>query len=271
MIKREIYSAYNVCSERLLDPPLAPSGLTTWHGVPMDELLQRVPFLVEPPADIDHDSDFMRFGDLFDHGPSVDVLDEFQALLLDCFQFSPDETTSEAQGLAGITGAAKYPFTLRRVLRGVIGQDMAFGYELPYLMEAESDLLAACTLAGHSFWKQSMQLLRSAIEVAVAHAYFGLRGDDYYRLLANSRFRMPMFKGRGGMLDTLVQSQVIDESFAEECGTLYAELSKRVHSHVHHLSVIEGQDVDAAEWCALCSGVGTAILRLIVMLLRKGI
>jgi hypothetical protein len=37
------------------------------------------------------------------------------------------------------------------------------------------------------------------------------------------------------------------------------------------LSVAEVQETDAADWCGFCSGVGTAILRLILMLLRKGV
>lgn len=271
MIKREIYGAYNVCIERLLAPPMAPRGLAKWHGMPIEELMRQVPFAVEPPSAIDDNSDFMKFGSVFDYERPIDLLDDFRELLIECFQFSLDETMSEAPDLAGIASAAKYPFTLRRVLRGVVGEDMAFGFELPYLIEAESDFLAACTLAGHAFWKQSMQLLRSSLEVAIAHAYFGLRGDDYGRLAAVPRFRMPTFKGRGGMLENLVQTRTIDGPFADECSRLYDELSKRVHSHIHHLSVAAGCDADAAEWCDLCNRVGTAILQLILMLLRKGI
>jgi hypothetical protein len=271
MVKREIYGTYNVCIERLLDPPMAPRGLMRWHGMPIEELLRRIPFSIERPADIDDDSDFMRFGNVFDYERSIDLLDDFRELLIECFQLSLDDTMSDAAELAEIVSAAKYPFTLRRVLRGVVGEDMAFGFELPYLVEAESDLLAACVLAGQAFWKQSTQLLRSALEVAVAHAYFGLRGDDYHFLLTSTRFRMPAFKGRGGMLENLVQTQTIDESLAAECMTLYSELSERVHSHIHHLSVTESQHSDAVEWCQLCSKVGNVVLRLILMLLRKGI
>jgi hypothetical protein len=271
MVKREIYGAYNMCVERLLDPPMAPRGLMRWHGMPIEELLRRIPFSIERPADIDDDSDFIRFGNVFDYQQHIDLLNDFRELLIECFQLSLDDTLSASTELAEIVSAAKYPFTLRRVLRGVVGEDMAFGFELPYLVEAESDLLAACVLAGQAFWKQSMQLLRSALEVAVAHAYFGLRGDDYHFLLASPRFRMPAFKGRGGMLEQLVRTQTIDESLAAECRTLYSELSKRVHSHIHHLSVSEPQNPDAAEWCQLCSKVGDVVLRLILMLLRKGI
>lgn len=242
-----------------------------WHGMPIEELLRRIPFSVERPADIDNDSDFMMFGNVFDYERPIDLVGDFRELLVECFQLSLDDTMSEATELEAIVSAAKYPFTLRRVLRGVVGEDMAFGFELPYLVEAESDLLAACVLAGQEFWKQSIQLLRSAPEVTVAHAYFGLRGDDCHFLLASPRFRMPAFKGRGGMLENLVQTQTIDESLAAECRTLYSELSKRVHSHIHHLSVVEPQNSDAVEWCQLCSKVGTVVLRLILMLLRKGV
>lgn len=230
-----------------------------------------VPFVVQPLDTIDAESDFIRFGDIFDYERGVDVVDEFREFLHELFRLSPDDPSVATEELVRMASAAKYPFCLRRMLRGVVGEDMAFGAELPYLIEAESDLLAACALAGNAFWKQSLQLLRSVLEVAVAHAYFGLRGDDYFTLLQAPRFRMPPLVGRSGMLETLVLTQTVNDAFAHECRSLYALLSKRVHSHIHHLSVNESQDENSREWCELSGRVGTVLLRLVLFLLRKGI
>jgi len=96
--------------------------------------------------------------------------------------------------------AAKYPFALRQMLRGLIGEDFAFCFELPYLAEAEDDLLVSFELATQGRSKQSIQTSRSVLEVTIAHAYFGVRGENHERLAANPDFRMPPFSGSKGMV-----------------------------------------------------------------------
>lgn len=275
MVKREGYIIFNIFGPRLLDPPRAPAGLNNWDGYPLSDLIQLLPFARCDLAEIDERSDFIRFGRVFDYRHDSDLCREFLTFVEEFDQYlalsEPEERTHSFKDDQDFIHAAKYPFVFRQMLRGLIGNDFGFIAELPYLAEVEEDLLVSFELAAQRYYKQSIQMLRNALEQAIAHAYFGSRGEDYEHLASRSDFRMPSYGGQKGMLSILINTNVLSQEFADECRNLYALLSKMTHSHISHLSSTTYEEDAWEDWADLSARVGATILNIVVFIIKKGI
>ncbi|MGL4289264.1 MAG: hypothetical protein ACRCVA_23130 [Phreatobacter sp.] len=275
MVKRETYYAFNLYGPRLDDPPRAPPGLTDWNGYPLLPLIQALPFDRSDLATLSDESDIVKFGQVFDFRIDGDLRAEFLAFIDEFCVEKPspasDEPRSDIRRDPDFITAAKYPFALRQMLRGLIGEDFAFCFELPYLVEAENDLLMSFELATQGYAKQSIQILRNVIEVTVAHAYFGVRGDDYYYLADNPDFRMPSLGGPKGMIHSLIEAHVMPERLAADCRGLYALMSKATHSRIAHLNPTLSESGIPVDWADLAPRVGAVLIELVLRLVMKGI
>jgi hypothetical protein len=275
MVKRETYLAFNLCGERFLDPPATPPGLNHWNGCPLTALIQSLPFDRSDLVTLNEESDVIQFASVFDYRTDSDLCAEFRAFIDEfCVpnrSSASSESDSDVRQDKNVITAAKYPFALRQMLRGLVGEDFAFCFELPYLIEAEDDLLVSFELAVQAQSKQSIQMLRSVLEVTIAHAYFGVRGEDYDHLVAISNFRMPSFSGPKGMVQSLVDSNVMPQTLAAECRSLYALMSKATHSHIGHLTAISADSGIPTAWAHLAARVGAVLIELVLRLLMKGI
>lgn len=132
---------------------------------------------------------------------------------------------------AQTVGALKHVYAYRSILSMLAGVDDVNALGLPYLMEAEDDLQCALLLLGSCHYKQSVQLLRSALETAVAHAYFSISGVMYDDL---PHQRIPSMNG---MLDRIVTFGLLGAVQAVTIHALYTELSSATHSQYKYLSV----------------------------------
>jgi hypothetical protein len=275
VVKRETYFAYNLYGPRLSDPPGTPPGLNDWNGYPLSSLIQSLPFDRCDLTALSNESDVIQFGQVFDYRADSDLYAEFLAFIDEFNVRDPSLASSESCGDLRLdpdfVTAAKYPFALRQMLRGLIGEDFAFCFELPYLAEAEDDLLVSFELATQGRSKQSIQTLRSVLEVTIAHAYFGVRGEDYERLAANPDFRMPPFSRPKGMVHSLVEANVMPEMLAAECRSLYALMSRATHSHIGHLNPTLSESGIPTDWVELAPRVGVVLIELVLRLVMKGI
>jgi hypothetical protein len=275
LVKRETYFAFNLCGERLRDPPGTPPGLNDWHGYPLSSLIQSLPFDRSDLTTLNDESDVIQFGQVFDYRTDSDLCAEFRAFVDEFYVPNPSSASNESRSDVRLDQdfitAAKYPFVLRQMLRGLVGEDFAFSFELPYLIEAEDDLLVSFELAVQGHFKQSIQMLRSVLEVTIAHAYFGVRGEDHERLATNPDFRMPSFSRPKGMVHSLVEANVMPKMLASECRSLYASMSKATHSHIGHLNSTSSESGILTEWANLAPRVGAVLIELVLRLVMKGI
>lgn len=275
MVWRERYLAFNLYAPRLLDPPRTPPGVESWHGYPLLSLIQSLPFIRSDLAAADPEADFIQFGAAFDFRPNSDLCAEFREFIVEFEKLrrSVNDThpgPSIEQDQDFVT-AAKYPFALRQMLRALVGEDFGFCFQLPYLIEAEDDLLVSFELAAQGYSKQPIQILRNVLEVTIAHAHFGLRGQNFEDLAASPDFRMPQFGGSNGMILALIKAGVMPANLAAECRSLYGRLSKATHSHIEIFTPNISDTGLSKDWAELTPRVGAVVLELILRLLMKGI
>jgi len=132
-------------------------------------------------------------------------------------------------------GTLKHVFAYGRVLSALAGRDFINAWGIPYLMEADADLNCSLLLLQKGHYKQSAQLLRSALEAAVIHAYFSISGVSYDDL--SNREIPPLKDRRRGMLNRLVTSGLLCSAEAGLVSDLYRNLSAAVHSQYKYLTV----------------------------------
>ena len=274
MVKRERYGTFNVHVSSLFDPPAPQPGLDHWRGCSLLELTKSLPFEKTDMTEVGEQSDFIRFAGVFDYRVDSDLCDEFLDFVNEFHSLTslqPEEPFHDLTRNEDFVTAAKYPFVLRQILRTFIGQDYVFCIHLPYLVEAEDDLLASLELALLGYSKQAIQMLRSVLEVTIAHAYLGSRAEDYDYLVANPAFRMPAFGGTKGMVKYLIDNAVINNELANEGQNLYGLLSQATHSHIRQLNITRPIPGVSLRWSKLAPRVGAALLELLVRFVMKGV
>lgn len=265
------YLVLSVCAERLFGE--VPSGVDIWHGSTIDDLIGQLPFKEEVLSNIDAESDVVLFSETFtwmfgeDHPKTFSDFTKGTGLL-DRSRATESKTTE-----AKLVAALKYIFAIDNMIKGLTGEDMVFAVDLPYLAETVSDFHCSVVLIKSNYYKQALQNLRAALEVSVAHAYFGLQRMDFIQLNEDPDFRMPRFSSKRGMLAFLVNEGLLSSSEADGLKNIYAELSGAVHSEIRSLSVLEstiGSEREQA-WCEYTSKVGDAVINITLRLLKRGV
>lgn len=140
---------------------------------------------------------------------------------------------SSDRTIALIVGTLKYSFSYDRLLMGFTAIDGINALGLPHLIEASSDLDCAVLLLANRRYKIAMQTLRSALECAIVHVYFSISGVSYDDL--NERRIHPMKDKKRGMLNYLVEFEILQPKEAEELSFLYGVLSSATHSEYKYL------------------------------------
>jgi hypothetical protein len=166
--------------------------------------------------------------------------------------------------ITATVGLLKYPFVFQRLLAFHAGVDSTNVWGLPYLIESENDLDCSLLLIRTGHYKQAVQLLRSALEAAVAHAYLSTAGVQYDDLC--HQIIPPLKDRKRGMLNRLVAVRRLEASVATVISRLYSELSSAMHSQYKYLTVkfeetIETEDfIDALTIYSSVSRCCTCIL-----------
>jgi len=265
------YLVFNVCVERLFGE--APSGVDIWHGSTIDDLIGQLPFKEEMLSNINAESDVVSFSETFTWMFGEDHLKKFSDFTKGTGLLSGSRSTESKTTEAKLVAALKYIFAVESMLTGLIGEDMVYAVDLPYLAETVSDFRCSVVLIESNYYKQALQNLRAALEVSVAHAYFGLQRMDFTQLNEDPDFRMPRFSSKRGMLAFLVNEGLLSSSEADGLKNIYADLSGAVHSEIRSLNVLEttiGAEREQA-WCEYTSKVGDAVIKITLRLLKRGV
>lgn len=203
-----------------------------------DVVLQCFPFVDEKLETICDTSDLLEFLDWHTLYFCNEQVAEFltyvhDTALLKLGQQISRGATNELE--MTVVGALKHSFAYRQIVDGLVGLDELNIGGLPYLVEACTDIECSLLLLSKGHHKQSVQLLRSALEAVVTHAYFSTAGVTYDDL-PNQR-TPPMNNDGRGMLNHLEAIGLLSEIDAKEISTLYGELSAATHSQYKYLSV----------------------------------
>lgn len=198
--------------------------------------------------EVSSESDFIRYvedelGYLLWWEDGVELFINFVQetdLLKSSCELLKNHSPSEAQ----IVGALKHPFVFGRVLTGMSGEDDANVLGIPHAFECYDDLVFSLQLASMTRYKQAQQSLRSALELAVCHAYFSVAGADYDDLPLTPI--PPMKDRKRGMLNRLLACRRIEKEVAEGVVSIYGELSLATHSHYKYLN-FRFEQIDEAE------------------------
>lgn len=122
----------------------------TWRGVPINELIARVPLPDEEELRLDPQGEYTDFIEMFTIYFGQDEADEFFRFLIDrgFLNALPSQMHHEVMPKlkAPLICALKQAFVFNRVLIGLGGEDMVNCNGLPYLYEAKLDLDCALTL-----------------------------------------------------------------------------------------------------------------------------
>jgi hypothetical protein len=115
-------------------------------------------------------------------------------------------------------------------------------FSLPHVLEAESELDCSILLAQHRFYKQALQVLRNFLESVVLHLYFRLDPKAFQQWREGS-YRVPAFRGKDGLLRSLVAGNAISQATAGTLDSLYSDLNGIVHGaerRLLHAGIFEG-------------------------------
>lgn len=152
-----------------------------------------------------------------------------------------------------LIGTLKYPFVFTRVLSGLCGVDDANVLGMPHAFEAERDIDCAIKLASGGHYKQSLQTLRSALELSVCHAYFSAAGLNYDEL--DDILIPPLKDKRRGMINRLLSCRRITQEVAEAISSTYTELSHATHSQYRYLNIKFTEEDESKKFLCVLSNL----------------
>lgn len=122
---------------------------------------------------------------------------------------------------------AKHSIAWAAVIEWLLSDSQFFS--LPHTLEAGEELDCSMLLAKNLYYKQSLQMLRSLLELNVLHVYFVRDQVAYTRWQNGQRDRLQL-RGKGQLLQKLQESGAIDQDLGKAVDDLYAELNGTIHS-----------------------------------------
>ncbi len=265
-----------------------------WHGTSFSEIMSLLPFERQRAEEVDDRSDIIKFCSPF-------ALPSFRLLLANGTQVTAPTLAESAEEIvamfhnyvetnlsdfcqkckkqffdkevyAEIGMAMKYPFALHILHGALYSENELMVVWVPTHDEAvRGDFECAFFLCANCYYKQALQVLRSVIELAVAHGYFLLDAGAFERWEKDPDYRLPPVRGRGsrGMLHKLRQSGWINDRIFETGYDLYGRLNGCVHATVGRMGGIRGvMDVEKLkEFYTFSSHVGDFVINLTLHLL----
>jgi hypothetical protein len=122
---------------------------------------------------------------------------------------------------------AKHAISLAAVLEWLLSDSQFF--PLPHTLEAGEELDCSVLLAKNLYYKQSLQMLRSLLELNVLHIHFV--GDQVaYTKWQNGQGDRLQLRGKGKLLQKLQENGAVDQNLGRAVDDLYAELNGNIHS-----------------------------------------
>jgi hypothetical protein len=146
-------------------------------------------------------------------------------------------------------------------------------HSLPLILDSISEIEASFVLSANFYYKQSVQLLRNFLELVVAQYFFSSNTLKYDDWRTKPDFKMPMFRGKNGMIKYLLKNGKIDSDEEKTLDNLFGTLSAYTHSRYEklvHMDPKTGKSIPfdyneryLEEWIELainCMEIGLIIL-----------
>ena len=103
---------------------------------------------------------------------------------------------------------AKHSIAWAAVVEALLSDSQFFS--LPHILEARDELDCSGLLAKNLYYKQALQMLRSLLELNVAHVHFA--GDQSaYSKWQSGQYRVPNLRGPGKLLEDLQKKGALDQ------------------------------------------------------------
>ena len=108
-------------------------------------------------------------------------------------------------------------------------------YSLGLILDLILELEASLLLSANFYCKQAVQTLRNFLELVVAQYYFSLETSTYDDWRFKQDYKMPMFRGKSGMIRALKNKDKISPYEKTNLDGLYRKLSAYTHSKYEKL------------------------------------
>ena len=160
------------------------------------DIVKLFPLKEEPLEKINVDTDCIQFLEFFNDIGFNNETDLLEYIKSDDLVNSYEDSKSANNDvtIVYLVTTLKYQFICKRLLQYCCGDDSAFAFHLPFLAEAIYDLECSYYLMKGNYFKQSLQTLRSILEVTLLHAYFALKYLDRDALEVAVKQKYPSLK-----------------------------------------------------------------------------
>lgn len=155
---------------------------------------------------------------------------------------------------------AKYVVAWENTVQAMLMEGAFFS--IAHLLESMEEINCSILLASEFYYKQSLQVLRGFIEHIVVQLYFCDNPKAFTDWKSN-QFHMPALRGKNGMLQSLVNKNIVDPTLASVGANLYGQLNGAIHSSEDQLihrgalankgSSLSFQEDRFQEWCDFCA------------------
>lgn len=108
-------------------------------------------------------------------------------------------------------------------------------FSISHILESKTDLTSSIHLAAHLYYRQAFQVLRGFIESVILPVHFCGNPEAYTNWKSNS-YRVPSFRGKGGLLEQMKKLGVLPNDIADETSHIYGVLNGYIHGSEEHLN-----------------------------------
>lgn len=157
---------------------------------------------------------------------------------------------------------------------GLVNNALSSGtfFSIAHILESEDDLRCSLKLASELYYKHAIQVLRSFLEDLVLPVYFATNPPAYARWRENN-YRTPPLRGPKGVLNKLVNKEVLFDELRNHVGELYDNLNSFIHGSEQRL-INSGhytkdwvghafKEESYLEWCTYVSTAVTLAIHLL--------
>ena len=123
---------------------------------------------------------------------------------------------------------AKYIIAWQRMNAKALEDSLFFS--IAHILETEFDISCALQLATTMYYKQALQILRGYLESLVLSVYLCEHPTEFDKWKVNN-LRIPAMRGKQGMLQELVDRNVIPDYLAGQTSSLYDKLNGYIHGN----------------------------------------
>lgn len=114
---------------------------------------------------------------------------------------------------------------------------------LAHVLESDDDLECAIALACRMYYRQGLQVLRNFLEDSLMQSHFA-NDPSAFPAWRRGALHTPRMRGRNGLIEQLVERQLLSLDLADHAGRLYGALSGSVHGSEDALTN-RGADTEA--------------------------